>query len=426
MAGMRLGGHSISDIFLGQSRVKKMYMGSVLVWDTDPIIPDSISLNTSSLTFDSTDSTKSIVITSNKNWTANCSDTWVRYPTSGEAGTSTINIRCLENGQTQRTSVVYFTCGNTSVQVAITQAGFVGSISISPSGSYYPTELGGSRTITVTSNAMWTVSVNEAATEWLHTSVSSGASGDTCRITCDEHSDFSPRSGTVTFSCGSAQASVYVYQSGKEYSISVNPDHITCSSSKYTTSFDITANCDWGISSSGWIHTSVESGSGDESNITVIIDANTGAQRTGFIAVNEEEGHITTEIQVTQGGVPATATVTPMAVNWYDSENNTWANKQSWGVEFKGGSTNKNYYNVEVFVQSMDDGSRVYDLVSGQTVSVPANGTVYLGLDSSLVYDPTRAQLTLDGYLANEDPYVLVVYGDGLTEEIPFEMVETP
>jgi hypothetical protein len=59
----------------------------------------------------------------------------------------------------------------------------------------------------------------------------------------------------------------------------------------------------------------VESGSGDQSNITVIVDANTGGARTGSIAVNEEDGHVTSTITVSQSAAPVQVTVTPRAIN---------------------------------------------------------------------------------------------------------------
>lgn len=294
----------------------------------------------------------------------------------------------------------------------------VANIEISPNTSYYPTANGGSRTITVTSSGQWSASVSSSATSWLHISRSTGTTGQTCIITCDPQPDFSSRSGSVTFSCGaSASQTVSVVQSGQEYSITVDPEEISCSSNKYTGSFSITANCDWTISTDGWIHTNVESGSGDQSNITVIVDANTGGARTGSIAVNEEDGHTTSTITVSQSAAPSQFKATPRAINWKYDSNDNYANKQSWQVEFKGGSANKTLSNVNVIVQSMDSGTLIEELVKNQTVTVPANQTVYLGLNDTEFTNPAKAQLPYDGFTVNDDPYTITVWGDGLSAE---------
>ena len=295
-------------------------------------------------------------------------------------------------------------------------------LNLSPSTSYYPTAGGGSRTITVTSSGQWSATVSSLATSWLHISRSTGTSGQTCVISCDAQSSFSSRSGSVTFNCGSLSQTISVVQAGEEYSIEVSPTSMSGSSSGYTSSFSVTANCNWEVSCSGWIHTSVSQGSGNVSNITVTVDANTGDARTGYIAVNEEDGHTTTSIEVSQSGVVVQATAIPRAINWKYDSNDTYANKQSWQVEFHGGSTNKTFTNVTVVARSMDSGYQEEPVVSGQTVTVPANGTVYLGLNQNDFADHTKAQLSYNGFTVNDDPYVLLVYGDNLSSlEVNFD-----
>jgi hypothetical protein len=70
----------------------------------------------------------------------------------------------------------------------------------------------------------------------------------------------------------------------------------------------------------------------------------------------------------------------------------------------------------------MDSGHQEDPVINGQTINVPANETVYLGLNQSEFADHTKAQLDYDGFTVNDDPYVLLVSGDNLSAiEVNFD-----
>lgn len=292
----------------------------------------------------------------------------------------------------------------------------VESLEISPSSLSNYNASGGSKTITITSSGTWSVSTSQ---NWISFSRVTGTNGQTTVVTCDSNSSFSPRSGLITFSCGTLTQTVNVYQDGVQPVITVDPTSISnVSSSGGTYQFSITSNCDWTITSDSWITISgTSSGSGNRSNIQITVASNSGSSRTGYIYVSDDDGRAeTATITISQSGTAPIIhldEVIPRGINW-KSDANTYADKQSWQVEFNGGDTSKTYTNISVVVQSADSGRTIATLVNNETVTVGANQTVYLGLDANAFETHRNAQLNYDGFTVSDDPYVILVYGNNL------------
>ena len=302
----------------------------------------------------------------------------------------------------------------------------VENLTLSPNGTVSFSAAGESKSITVTSHATWYVTKDNSS--WISLSKNSGSSGESCWITCTENTDFSPRTGTVTFTCGTLSENITVYQAPFEPEFVVEPTSFNLNSSDSTTitfSFTIDSRCDWTIGSSSWITVDPNNihGSGSRQNVQATIAANTGGQRTGYISISEDDGQANTvEISVTQKGVTVNPQVELVAINWDnddDDSNNNWANKQSWQIKLIGGSTSRTLNSVEAKIVD-DSGNDIFVLDVPSTITLNANQTIYLGANGSDVYDPNEAQLSFNGWNVFYDEYELVFYSDSLSDQTPF------
>lgn len=179
-------------------------------------------------------------------------------------------------------------------------------LSISP-GSIAFLPAGESKTLTVTSNVSWTLTVPA----WITADKLSGNGNDTVVLTASLNSG-ADRSGSVAFSgTHSTSGSVAVsQQTNITPSLSVSPNNRTYDNAARTFYYSVTCNGRWRVKSISvaWLHCS-SSGTGNDT-ATINIDANTGSsQRSGTIVWEMTDYPATTyTTYITQN--PAAATVT--------------------------------------------------------------------------------------------------------------------
>lgn len=151
---------------------------------------DKTSVNTSS----EASSTK-IKVTTSKNWTATTNQPWITVSPSTGYGTSSFTINVSENTTTTaRTGIVVVTTGNTVIgTVNVIQSGANADIIVEKNEMLFDCKYG-SQTISVISNAPWSVSVDSESSSWLN--ASKDDSGNIC-VTVSSKTDIGERSGRV-------------------------------------------------------------------------------------------------------------------------------------------------------------------------------------------------------------------------------------
>lgn len=116
-----------------------------------------------SLVFDGEGGTSTITVTSNIDWNATSSEEWLMIePSTGDKGTSTFDIVVNANSViSDRVGYIYLKYGDEVMEtITVTQQAFVERLEISPSAITFDNN-GGSATVTITSNASWTIELNE-------------------------------------------------------------------------------------------------------------------------------------------------------------------------------------------------------------------------------------------------------------------------
>ena len=177
---------------------------------------DSIDISPKTLTIPASGESKTIIVAANNNWQISGIPSWITTNVSSGTGSSAVILSISANDSTSsRSATIKFTCGNsTSVNLSVTQAGKVAdSISVTPT-SWSPGSSVNSTYVSLTSSGAWTASSNQS---WLTVGTTSGTSttSKSIKLSVTENTTTSERTGTVTFTCGTATATVNVKQAGK-------------------------------------------------------------------------------------------------------------------------------------------------------------------------------------------------------------------
>ena len=158
---------------------------------------------------------------------------------------------------------------------------------------------GGSDSFTISSNVSWTVT---SSATWCTVSPSSGSNNGTVTVKASENTSTADRTATITVTGGGITKTISVTQGHKDSDpyLTVNKSSLSFDYSGGSSTFTITSNVSWTVTSSAtWCTLSPSSGS---SNGTVTVKASentTTADRTATITVTG--GGITRTIFVTQG-----------------------------------------------------------------------------------------------------------------------------
>jgi len=174
----------------------------------DPVSPDPppsadtyLSVSQSDFTAQTSGSSQNITVISNMKWKASSGADWLSCsPDSGAAGSSTVSIVATANfTEADRSADVTFTAGSVSKKCTVKQIGEKISLSINSDMITISAD-GGSQPVTVTSNAVWTVSSDA---DWLTYFPKSGNPGSiTVSISAAGNYTGTVRSAVVNFTAG--------------------------------------------------------------------------------------------------------------------------------------------------------------------------------------------------------------------------------
>lgn len=265
------------------------------------------------------------------------------------------------------------------------------------------------RNITVTSTSSWSATNN---TSWVLLSATSGSNGDVITLSCLPNTgSTSPRSTTITFTCGEATARLNISQQAKNVTLSVTPTSWSVGYSANREWFDVSSNGKWVADAGGstWI-TIQDPGlhEGDYNGFEISVTANDSTSRREgtVIFVSTEDSTKMVNVSISQAGISVPASVAITAKNWYNDTTSQYVNHQSWQVKFIGGSTGQTIHGIKAYVMDTRNGNTISNLVSEQDITVNPNQTVIWGLDDNKINDPSEYQLS---YNASDAGYYMLI-----------------
>lgn len=245
--------------------------------------PASINASTDALQFENTAGEVTINVTSEANWTASTSYSWISVsPNSGTAGTSSLTISVSPNTSIEeRTGYVILTVGSEQrIQIPVKQRGIYIETDKSQCDFGAATE---TQTVKVLSNTLWQIS---NLPSWITVDQTSGKGNAEIKVTAEDNPNTTERSGEFLVSQPglSAQAVVKVSQKGKTFDVATTT--LNFNDKQETQSVSITTDGTWrAYTSSDWITVSPESATGSATlSISVTENTNEG-ERSGSVTI---------------------------------------------------------------------------------------------------------------------------------------------
>lgn len=245
----------------------------------------NVTSTISSVTMGNESSSKNIEITSEANWTAVCSQSWIDVDVkSGTAGTSTIRIIVTNNTSNDiRTGYIYIYVGATQkLEISVSQDGTI--LSVSPQKLSFPSNASTLK-IDIQANTSWKLSSSDA---WIHVERISGFGDASVVVTVDRNSS-QLRGGHINLLNKDGQLVSYIVveqlapSEGAEEHIATLPTFASKGSYSEVSHKDAwTAEVTNG---SSWITLSSTSGSSSQQLTVTTAENNSGNQRTGLVKV---------------------------------------------------------------------------------------------------------------------------------------------
>ncbi|MBK7213178.1 MAG: carboxypeptidase regulatory-like domain-containing protein [Bacteroidales bacterium] len=283
-------------------------------------------------------------VTSNSSWTASSDQSWCTVTSTGSGNASITATYQQNTTSTQRVANVTVTVtGLTPVVVTVTQA--APALSVTPS-SQQMTAAAGSAGFSVNSNTVWTASSDQT---WCTLTYGGNGNGS-ITANCTQNTSLTSRTANITVSApGAISVAVTVVQAAP--TLSVTPANRDVINAAGVTTFAITSNSSWTISSdAGWC-TGPTSGIGDSTAIFAYTQNTTITVRVATLTVTVS-GLAPVQVTMTQAaGVlpqlsasPSSQSVTGTSGNtsFTVTSNTSWtaSSDQSWCTVPASGSGN--------------------------------------------------------------------------------------
>ena len=252
-------------------------------------------------------STKTFDITSNINWTATSSATWLALSAASGTQNSTLTLTAQANPTTATRTATITIAGNGvgNQTVVVTQEAGLATLSVSAATLSIAAPANSTKTFDITSNTNWTVASSD---NWLTVGTASGANSGTVTLTAQANTTITPRTATITVAgTGTTSKTITVTQDAAAPTLGVSTNNITIAApANSTQSFDIISNIQWTIATSQpWIKLSLTGGK----TITATAEENPGTTTRQAIITIKGAGVPDQIVTVTQEASKAALTV---------------------------------------------------------------------------------------------------------------------
>ena len=249
------------------------------------------------------------IVTSNAAWSVLSNQTWCTVTPSG-VGNGTITATFSSNTLTgsRVANVTVTVSGLPPVIVTVTQAGAALSLAVTPPNQPV-TSAAGNTTFTVNTNVVtpWGVVSDQT---WC-TVTPSGTGNGTITATYTQNTTLSSRVANITVSAtGVPAVIVTVSQAGTSPTLSVTPPNQPVTSAAGNTTFTVTSNSSWIVSSDQTWCTVTPSGNGNGPIQATYTENTTANTRVAGVTVTVA-GLSPVVVMVTQAGITPTLIVTP-------------------------------------------------------------------------------------------------------------------
>lgn len=202
-------------------------------------------------------------ITSNVNWAATDSVSWLSLsPASGTGnGTLTATFTANTNANPRTATITVTGSGVSNQTVTVTQAGIAPSLAVNPS-SQSVTSAAGNTSFNIVSNITWSATSNAS---WLSLSPSGGNGNGNILAIYTANTSANSRTATITVSgSGVPSQTATVVQAGSSIYLTITPSNQNVTSAAGSVSYTINSNVSWTLTDDqSWLTVTPDSGNGN-------------------------------------------------------------------------------------------------------------------------------------------------------------------
>ena len=266
----------------------------------DPAPAPVFSIDKSSITVDAMGGKQDVKVTTNENWTAQVTDSWVSLQPAQGTTNATVSATVQENNSitSRQTTISFNSKSGKKASVSVQQAGK--TLSIDKDNLAFEAE-GGAQVVKVTAVGNYEVS---KTADWLTVSKEAGQ----LTVTAAESFLKEARQDVITLRMlgltrDSLVCRIEVSQMGKDYHLSVTPEEISQSSAEAPQVLTLTTNDQWtATSSEKWIALAMSEGKGTQDLTLMIGENKTTEARKGQITIVGQNSGLEQVIAVEQAG----------------------------------------------------------------------------------------------------------------------------
>ena len=250
-----------------------------------------LSVSDKTVAFETAGGDKTVTVTCNDAWTASCNANWVTLaPKSGE-GNGSIKITATANDSFDvRSADVIVTAGDKSQTIKVNQLAPTPSL-ILDKETLEAEAAGGEFTVTVTSNAPWTITI-PAEAAWVTADKASGNGNGSVKFTVAATDVFEAREAQVKFTFEGQTKTLKVQQAALVPSLTISKESFQAPAEGGTAEVDVEANVTWTVvipEGCEWITADKASGTGNDKVTFTVAENIYRATRTATVVFQGDQ-----------------------------------------------------------------------------------------------------------------------------------------
>ena len=293
-----------------------------------------LSVSDKTVAFETAGGNKTVTVTCNDAWTATCAADWVEPSPKSGNGSGSIKITAKPNPSFDvRSADIIVTAGDKSQTIKVNQLAPTPSL-ILDKETLEAEAAGGEFTVTVTSNAPWTITI-PAEAAWVTADKASGNGNGSVKFTVAATDVFEAREAQISFAFEGQTKTLKVQQAALVPSLTISKESFQAPSEGGTAEVDVEANVAWTVvipEGCNWITADKASGTGNDKVTFTVAENIYRATRTATVVFQGDQSQ-QKEIIFSQEMAPLsrrTDSLTLVAV-YNASDGATWA-KNKWDL----------------------------------------------------------------------------------------------
>lgn len=274
------------------------------------IIQKGLYLETENLlSFSSRAESKRVSISSNIDWEISDFPEWLSIAPLKGSGNSEISVTSLINESTQsRSGAILLTSPGLSISFSISVIQSGKSLSVNTSIIQFD-DKGGSKEFSLIADGSWTSSVSDS---WIKATPMTGSGDAKIKVTVDENTSESERSGSITYKFGEKEITVTILQKSKYFEI--DSQGFTFTSEGGSHIIDFASNQSWTAQIEGnpsWLSVNPSNGDGG-SRINIVASPNKTVNDRSAVIIITPQYSQAIRINVLQKGMYMTVSVSSL------------------------------------------------------------------------------------------------------------------